>query len=561
MESVCRRVLCVDDESNVLEGFRRQLRRKFDLTTATSGPEGLALIREQGPFAAVVTDYSMPEMNGVEFLQQAHAIAPTMVAIMLTGRAELRIAVTALHEGHIFRFLQKPCPIDMLERAIDEALEQYRLVVSEQLLTAELRTLNAELEERVTQRTATIRRLHRFVTDLNGLDSLDLVADLVVQTTAEMLNCGRVALMLPVTQGGGLWIQAAVGLNEETVERTHVPIGEPISGRVFRDLQSVVLNTRDELLQYGDRRDGLVFNSVPLVSAPLLTPSGPVGVLNLAEPAGQQPFDADQLALLRTLAEASAIALRNQMRLRERNEARDATILALAKLAEHRDPETGAHLERVQEYCRLLSEHLATNPKYATVISKSFIETIVRSSPLHDIGKVGISDHILLKPGRLTPHEFETMKRHSILGGDTIRNLIQQGRTQDFLQMGMEIAYHHHEKYNGKGYPFGLAGEAIPLSARIVAVADVYDALTSKRVYKEAMPHEQAAAIIREDAGSHFDPDVVAAFCAQEEHFRQLARDLADVLDELPCENATEVQAAYRAATAVRAPATLLAGA
>ena len=177
MESVCRRVLCVDDESNVLEGFRRQLRRKFDLTTATSGPEGLALIREQGPFAAVVTDYSMPEMNGVEFLQQAHAIAPTMVAIMLTGRAELRIAVTALHEGHIFRFLQKPCPIDMLERAIDEALEQYRLVVSEQLLTAELRTLNAELEERVTQRTATIRRLHRFVTDLNGLDSLDLVAD------------------------------------------------------------------------------------------------------------------------------------------------------------------------------------------------------------------------------------------------------------------------------------------------------------------------------------------------------------------------------------------------
>ena len=277
--------------------------------------------------------------------------------------------------------------------------------------------------------------------------------------------------------------------------------------------------------------------------------------------AGQQPFDADQLALLRTLAEASAIALRNQMRLRERNEARDATILALAKLAEHRDPETGAHLERVQEYCRLLSEHLATNPKYATVISKSFIETIVRSSPLHDIGKVGISDHILLKPGRLTPHEFETMKRHSILGGDTIRNLIQQGRTQDFLQMGMEIAYHHHEKYNGKGYPFGLAGEAIPLSARIVAVADVYDALTSKRVYKEAMPHEQAAAIIREDAGSHFDPDVVAAFCAQEEHFRQLARDLADVLDELPCENATEVQAAYRAATAVRAPATLLAGA
>ncbi len=534
MDAICRRVLCVDDEPNVLEAIKRQLRRKFDLATAADGPAALDLIRTQGPFAVVVTDYNMPDMDGSRFLKEAHALAPTMVAVMLTGRAELNVAVTALHEGHIFRFLQKPCPPEMLERAITEALEQYRLVVSEQILTEELRVLNAKLEERVAQRTATLQRLHQFVTDLNGLDSLEQVADLVVDTTADVLDSRRVALMLPSRDGDQLVIQAAVGLDDEARESTRVPVGEAITGRVFAELQSVVLNDPDELLEYHDRQDRLFFSRAPLVSALLLTPSGPVGVLNITDPAGGRPYDGDQLAGLRAIAEAAAIALRNQMRLRERNEARDAIILALAKLAEHRDPETGAHLERVQEYCRLLSETLAADPRFAAVINKSFIETIVRSCPLHDIGKVGIPDRILLKPGRLTPDEFEIMKRHAAIGGDTIRNLITQGRTQDFLQMGMEIAYHHHEKYNGKGYPFGLAGAAIPLSARIVAVADVYDALTSKRVYKEAMPHEQAAAIIQEDAGSHFDPDVVAAFCAQEERFRQLAVDLVDAAPALP---------------------------
>ena len=161
-------------------------------------------------------------------------------------------------------------------------------------------------------------------------------------------------------------------------------------------------------------------------------------------------------------------------------------------------------------------------------IKGDFVETIVRSAPLHDIGKVGVPDHILLKPGRLTPEEFEIIKRHSTVGGDTIRSVIEQGPSQGFLEMGMIIAYHHHEKYDGSGYPAGMAGEAIPLPARIMAVADVYDALTSQRVYKKAMPHEEAAEIIRRDSGSHFDPDVVEAFLAREAEFKALAREYSD---------------------------------
>jgi len=202
--------------------------------------------------------------------------------------------------------------------------------------------------------------------------------------------------------------------------------------------------------------------------------------------------------------------------------------LALARLAEYRDPETGAHLERVQIYCRMLCEMLARTERYNSLIDADYISAIVQSSPLHDIGKVGIPDRILLKPGRLTPEEFEVMKTHTTVGGNTIRGLVQQQHGQRFLNMGMEIAYCHHEKFDGSGYPAGLVGGSIPLPARILAVADVYDALTSRRVYKPPMIHEESAAIIRDGSGKHFDPDVVEAFFNRQADFDRIANELRD---------------------------------
>ena len=193
-------------------------------------------------------------------------------------------------------------------------------------------------------------------------------------------------------------------------------------------------------------------------------------------------------------------------------------------------PETGKHLERVQDYCRLLAESLAELPKYRDAITPGFIETLVRSSPLHDIGKVGVPDHILLKPGALSPEEFVIMKRHSNIGGDTIKALFKEGHQQDFLEMAMEIAYHHHEKFDGSGYPDGLRSTDIPLAARILALADVYDALTTVRVYKKAKSHREAYEIILKGGGSHFDPDVVDAFCLREQEFEKLASELADTV-------------------------------
>jgi len=206
--------------------------------------------------------------------------------------------------------------------------------------------------------------------------------------------------------------------------------------------------------------------------------------------------------------------------------ARQTTILGLAKLAEYRDKSTGNHLERVREYSKLIARHLAKSNKYKGYITNEYIEDIFHSSVLHDIGKVGISDSILLKPGKLTYEEFEEMKRHTTFGGDVLTAVDAKIKGQSFLTMGKEIAYYHHEKWNGKGYPKGLKGDEIPLSARIVALADTYDALTSKRSYKEAFTEENTKNIIIGDKGKHFDPDVVNAFIANTNKFYKIREEL-----------------------------------
>ncbi len=200
-------------------------------------------------------------------------------------------------------------------------------------------------------------------------------------------------------------------------------------------------------------------------------------------------------------------------------ETREVAIFALAKLAESRDPETGAHLERVRSYCRVLARDLSAVPSLQSEIDDEFIRLIYLTSPLHDIGKVGIPDSVLLKPGRLSDREFEIMKAHATLGAQTLEAALRAFPGVKFLEMARDIAASHHERWDGSGYPLGLVGGAIPLCGRIVAVADVYDALTSKRVYKAAFSHEVARSMIVKDGGAHFDPDVVEAFVRTEDQF------------------------------------------
>jgi putative two-component system response regulator len=219
-----------------------------------------------------------------------------------------------------------------------------------------------------------------------------------------------------------------------------------------------------------------------------------------------------------------------QKRTAEVSAIQDVTIHAMASLAETRDNETGNHIRRTQHYIKLLANKLRLHPRFAHFLdSDQTIELLFKSAPLHDIGKVGIPDRILLKPGRFEPEEFEIMKTHTTLGRDAILHAEQQlGIEMPFLTYAKEIAYSHQEKWDGSGYPEGLSGDDIPISARLMAVADVYDALISRRVYKAGMSHEKAVEIMAEGRGTHFDPDVLDAFLELQSAFQMIAKAYSD---------------------------------
>ncbi|WFA09346.1 HD domain-containing phosphohydrolase [Tissierella sp. Yu-01] len=199
-----------------------------------------------------------------------------------------------------------------------------------------------------------------------------------------------------------------------------------------------------------------------------------------------------------------------------------STIFALVKLAESRDDDTGAHIERTSALCRVMAKLLRKTLKYEDLIDDKYVEDIYKASPLHDIGKVGIPDSILLKPGKLTKEEFDIMKTHVNIGYDTLYEVQKKFPKNSFLKMGMDITKYHHEKWDGSGYPDGIRGENIPLSGRIMAIVDVYDALRSKRIYKEPYSHEKTCMIIKEMKGKNFDPLLVDVFLESNNDFKEV---------------------------------------
>jgi len=227
-------------------------------------------------------------------------------------------------------------------------------------------------------------------------------------------------------------------------------------------------------------------------------------------------------------------------------------IESLATLAEYRDPETGGHIKRTQNYVKVLAVHLKDHARFRELLDEETIELLYLSAPLHDVGKVGVKDNILLKAGRLDDAEFAEMKKHTIFGEEALRLTEQKLGKSTFLRHAREIAGSHQEKWDGSGYPRALKGDAIPVSGRLMALADVYDALISKRVYKPPMPHAKAVAIIREGRGTHFDPDVVDAFLALEDTFRNIALTFADCDEEREALGGTQAVDAFLAGRVTR---------
>ena len=289
------------------------------------------------------------------------------------------------------------------------------------------------------------------------------------------------------------------------------------ANQATRDIPVIFVTAMSEV---ADEQRGLALGAADYITKPISAPIVLARIKTQLAMKRMQDFLRDQNHFLETEVE---------LRVREIAALQDVTIHAMASLAETRDSETGNHIRRTSHYVRALAMKLRNHPRFSAFLTDQVIEMLFKSAPLHDIGKVGIPDHILLKPGRFEPHEMEIMKTHTTLGRDAIMAAERElGVEVDFLKYAKEIAYGHQEKWDGSGYPLGLAGDAIPISARLMAVADVYDALISRRVYKEAMPHEAAVAIIIEGRGGHFDADMVDAFLAIQDEFLAIAGRYAD---------------------------------
>ena len=336
------------------------------------------------------------------------------------------------------------------------------------------------------------------------------------------------------------YIQASYGIGDSNIKGLpekfrgmHWPIKETSLWELVKTGNARIIN---DLEEYCEGKPQKSYNKAILeagvrasITLPLKVNGEPVGLIFFSS-ARKNVYKPEHIKLLQTLASSIAISLNQNKYV---NDIIYSSILALAKLAEARDGFTGEHINRISLYSRLIAELLYENNLYTDEINLDYIEQIERYSPLHDIGKVGIRDSILLKPGRLTAEEYEEMKLHAVYGAEVLRQAEKNMKNnKSMFHMGVEISEGHHEKWDGSGYPYGKKGKEIPLCARIVAVADVFDALTSARPYKPAYSFENSMKMISEGKGSHFDPVIVDVFLANSARVKSLHKKFSNVMSE-----------------------------
>jgi HD-GYP domain-containing protein (c-di-GMP phosphodiesterase class II) len=357
-----------------------------------------------------------------------------------------------------------------------------------------------------------MRALQAFNARLVCMTVDDASYEQVVRGAARVTGCDACALFLHDPAADELVLKAAVGYPDLRVG-LRIPVDEAGSAHAQAH--------REEYLVHADNRFGgstitsLSPAHAAVVIMPVISNHGPVGVFEFAAEAPGS-FTPEDIGLCSMVVDQMAYSLENIRLVRELSRTRDAVIRGMALLAEIRDPHIGGHLDRICAYSGYLARQLEDRPGYHEVTG-DFIDLLTRSAALHDVGKVGIPDSILLKPGKLTADEYDVMKPHTTTGADLLRGLMEDFGEYPLIAMGAEVAQSHHEWWDGSGYPLGIAGRAIPLAARIVSIADVYDALTSRRVYKDAWSREDTMATLRENAGIQHDPELVEIFLARPE--------------------------------------------
>ena len=470
--------LVVDDDPFTRKALREILGNAgYECDQAESAEEAILYLKAQ-PYTCVLTDLIMPNKSGFDLLQEINHQYPDIAVILISGHNDTAMVRKALKSG-AYDYVVKPATTGEIITTIYGALKRRDNLLRE-------RNDRESLREKV---------------EIGMVESL-LFEDIVRSAIDGIMITDLSSRIIMVNPA----YEKLTGFQRQELMGTIPPIFSGINS--FRDMSHRVLQS---LSARGCWSGEMVDQRKDL--------SQWYAHLTITRVKDSRGHAFADVFIVRDITDKKFMERQLLERLQEVQSAQDAAIIGFAKLAECRNPETGIHLERMRNYSKVLSDELSREPRYHAEIDETYIDSIYKSSPLHDIGKVGIPDSILLKPGKLTVEEYEIMKTHTIIGGDALRAAESQLPGRSFLTLGREIAYHHHEKYDGTGYPFGLAGEAIPLSARIVAFADAYDALTSKRVYKDEVEPEESKRRLMLDRGKHFDPNITDAFLRREKDF------------------------------------------
>ena len=508
-------VLVVDDNRTNMAVCVGCLRKEgYLVIEAYNGKAALGEVANMRP-DVIVMDVKMPEMDGLECTQLLKDNPDTRgIPIIMVSACTESADIDAGLEAGADEYLTKPFRTTELITRVGSMARLQRerkdLLRSYRLRAEQIRMLVLLLD---------------FCRSLGSIRELKGILELVNSAVGEVSGCRRISIMLPDNVNETLSVAAFTQAYPETVETLRLGFGEGMAGRAFQARQLIVVNDESELDGQWEDSDLVLFGSFPSLASPICGDGEIVAVLNVADRIGGGGFSPREIEYIELICSIAGPAIRGISSRKACDDARDLTLVALARLAEQRDNDTGNHVDRVAQYALIIANELRSVGRFHQRIDDRFMHCLRYAVPLHDIGKIAIPDAILTKPGRLTVEEIAVMRTHADVGAETLRRVMQHAPEASFLQTAVEIIQSHHEWYDGSGYPQGIAGDAIPLAAQITALADVYDAMTTKRIYKDAVSHQEAMEVIGGSSGSQFAPDIVDAFLAREAEFHALSKE------------------------------------
>jgi response regulator RpfG family c-di-GMP phosphodiesterase len=473
-------VLIIEDEEHFRSYLERLVGKKHRALSAGSWSEARSLLFENR-VDVVLVDLRLPEMSGREIVQNLRReFGEGICIVVITGYDQEWNESQALMSG-VSCYLRKGAFLP------EELLSMIDTCRREEQGAAAL-----------AGRQPMLTKLADFTNRLVSMDSLNEVLHEVISTIKDVTGCTRISVMLLSDDGNYLYIKKAIGIDQNIIKSTRIGVGEHISGKAFRDRRIISSGNLNRFCnRYFQYRDRGPFMSIPLLEVPFSSGKKPIGVINLTNKTGGRAFTSQEKSLLIHIANAASIAVENALRKEALEKASIDTLILLTNVLEARDRYTRGHAVRVSSFACEIASRLG--------FSDQELEEIKYGAQLHDIGKIQVPDAVLLKEGRLTDDEYAVMKQHPVTSMKLVDHIA-------FFHSIKGLFLHHHERYDGRGYPDGIGGEDIEIGARIIAVADAFDAMTSNRPYRNAMSRDQAIQVLRSERGLQFDPLCVEAF-------------------------------------------------